>query len=48
MLCCVVAGLLIARFMVKWPDWKKYLGFKQEVENEFGWREYCELDDYES
>jgi hypothetical protein len=48
MLCCVVAGLFIARFLVKWPQWGKYLGFPRDDDNQFGWDEYCDLDRYES
>jgi hypothetical protein len=48
MLCCIVAGLFIARFIVRWPSIAKYLGFEYKDENSFGWDEYCELDRFES
>ncbi|MDR0904850.1 MAG: hypothetical protein LBN00_01525 [Oscillospiraceae bacterium] len=46
MLCCVVAGLFIARFIVNWPRVAKYLGFEVTDGNIYGWEEYCELDEF--
>ncbi|MDR0936196.1 MAG: hypothetical protein LBM98_05880 [Oscillospiraceae bacterium] len=48
MLCCVVAGFFIVRFVVKWPSVAKYLGFSFKDANEFGWDEYCDLDRFAS
>ncbi|MDR1300026.1 MAG: hypothetical protein LBJ84_07250 [Oscillospiraceae bacterium] len=45
MLCCVIAAAFIARYIFKMRLLSRYLGFSREVAaEEYGWREYCELD----
>lgn len=51
MVCCVVAAYFIFRYILRWRDVAKYLGFEfkdSEDEEGFGWQEYCELDQYEN
>jgi hypothetical protein len=48
MLCCVIAGLIIVRIVVRWKDLKRFFGFEVKDDNPYGWEEYCELDEYES
>ncbi|MDR0839288.1 MAG: hypothetical protein LBN99_06555 [Oscillospiraceae bacterium] len=44
--CCIIAATFIALFVVRWKSIKVYLGFEVDDGNPYGWKEYCEIDDF--
>ena len=48
MICCVVAACLILRYFVQWDKVSRWFGFESKYgdKDEYGFREYCELDEY--
>lgn len=48
MICCIVAACFILRYFVKWTEVSRWFGFENKYgdHDEYGFREYCELDEY--
>ena len=48
MICCVVAACFILRYFVKWGEVCRWFGFDDIYgdRDEYGFRSYCELDEY--
>lgn len=49
MLCCIVAFMLITRFVIGWNEILSIVGLgKQKPPPEYDYTIYCELDRYET
>ena len=44
--CCIIAAVLIGRFIIRWNRLKAYFGVAEPERNPYGWEEYCELDQF--
>jgi len=47
-LCCIIAAAFILKYAARKDTIKRYLGYTQSLFDQYGYAEYCEIDDFES